>query len=161
MADIPAMMHLFEQAKGIMRASGNMHQWTGHYPSSTLLQADIAAGHSYMCLDTTGTPVGTFAFIPGPDPTYAHIYQGTWIEPHQPYGVVHRLASTPQSHGVAAACLHYCAQRISNLRIDTHRHNTIMQHILHTHGFAYCGIIYLANGDERLAYQRINAESGL
>jgi hypothetical protein len=22
-------------------------------------------------------------------------------------------------------------------------------------GFAYCGIIYLANGDERLAYQRV------
>ena len=30
-----------------------------------------------------------------------------------------------------------------------------MQHNLLKHGFTYCGIIYLLNGDERLAYQRI------
>ena len=24
------------------------------------------------------------------------------------------------------------------------------------HGFAYCGIIYIASGDERLPYQRID-----
>ena len=31
-----------------------------------------------------------------------------------------------------------------------------MQHNIVKHGFSYCGIIYLASGDERLAYQRIN-----
>ena len=31
-----------------------------------------------------------------------------------------------------------------------------MQHILQKHGFRYCGIIYLLNGDERLAYQKIS-----
>ena len=30
----------------------------------------------------------------------------------------------------------------------------IMQHNIAKHGFTYCGIIYLANGDERLAYQK-------
>ena len=30
-----------------------------------------------------------------------------------------------------------------------------MQHNMKKHGFSYCGIIYLANGDERLAYQKI------
>ena len=30
-----------------------------------------------------------------------------------------------------------------------------MQHIVTSLGFAYCGIIYLEDGDERLAYQRI------
>ena len=43
-----------------------------------------------------------------------------------------------------------------NLRADTHRDNRIMQHILQKHGFRYCGIIYLLNGDERLAYQKIS-----
>ena len=42
----------------------------------------------------------------------------------------------------------------SNIRIDTHRDNRIMRHNIEKHGFAYCGIIYLANGDERLAYQK-------
>lgn len=30
-----------------------------------------------------------------------------------------------------------------------------MQHSLHKAGFSYCGIIYLLNGDERLAYQKV------
>ena len=33
-----------------------------------------------------------------------------------------------------------------------------MQHNIEKHGFTYCGIIYLANGDERLAYQKISHE---
>ena len=42
-----------------------------------------------------------------------------------------------------------------NIRIDTHKDNSIMQHNILKHGFSYCGIIYLLSGDERLAYQRI------
>ena len=29
-----------------------------------------------------------------------------------------------------------------------------MRHLMEKHGFDYCGIIYLANGDERLAFQK-------
>lgn len=34
-----------------------------------------------------------------------------------------------------------------------------MQHNIAKHGFSYCGIIYLASGDERLAYQRIEVNT--
>ena len=30
----------------------------------------------------------------------------------------------------------------------------VVQHLITKHGFIYCGIIYLASGDERLAYQK-------
>jgi hypothetical protein len=33
-----------------------------------------------------------------------------------------------------------------------------MQHNIMKHGFSYCGIICLANGDERLAYQRCGCQ---
>ena len=33
-----------------------------------------------------------------------------------------------------------------------------MQHNIEKHGFTYCGIIHLANDDERLAYQKMNTE---
>ena len=49
----------------------------------------------------------------------------------------------------------FCLSRENNIRIDTHRDNTIMQHVIQKHGFSYCGIIYLANGDERMAYQKV------
>ena len=35
------------------------------------------------------------------------------------------------------------------------RKKNIMQHVIEKYSFTYCGIIYLASGDERLAYQLI------
>lgn len=152
--EIGILMQLFEQGKRIMRQNGNLKQWTGNYPSRELIGRDIENGNSYVCLDETGQIVGTFTFIVGKDPTYTNIYNGEWLDDVRTYGVIHRLASTAESHGVADACLKWCYSRISNLRADTHRDNRILQHILTKHGFRYCGIIYLANGDERLAYQK-------
>ena len=153
--DLPALMALYDQGRQIMRESGNLRQWTGGYPSEELVREDIGRGHSYACLDGQGEAVGTFAFIPGKDPTYTYIYEGAWLDDVRPYATIHRLASRPEVHGVAAACLEWCFRRVPNLRADTHRDNRIMQHILLKHGFRYCGIIFLKNGDERLAYQKI------
>ena len=153
--DLPTLMGIFEQGKRIMRQSGNLKQWTNGYPGASLVLSDIAQGNCYLCQDEQGKAIGTFAFIPGKDPTYAHIYQGEWLDDTRPYATIHRLASTTDSHGVAAACLDWCYRQVPNLRADTHRDNHILQHILQKHSFAYCGIIYLANGDERLAYQKV------
>ena len=77
------------------------------------------------------------------------------FSPIQASSVIHRLASTEHSKGVANACLQWCYEQIPNLRADTHRDNHILQYILKKHGFKYCGIILLANGDERLAFQKV------
>ena len=153
--DITILMDIFEQAKHIMRKDGNMLQWRGNYPSREIVIADIEQGNSYVCTDDTEEIIGTFAFIRGNDPTYTHIYEGKWVEDTLPYGVIHRLASTEHSKGVANACLQWCYEQIPNLRADTHRDNHILQYILKKHGFKYCGIILLANGDERLAFQKV------
>ena len=153
--DLDTLMDIFEQGKRIMRESGNLKQWTKGYPETATVLKDIDEGNCYVCQDGQGAVVGTFAFIPGKEPTYARIYQGAWLDDIRPYATIHRLASTVGSHGVAAACLEWCYRQMPNLRADTHRDNRILQHILQKHGFRYCGIIYLANGDERLAYQKI------
>lgn len=153
--EMDILMDIFEQAKRIMRKDGNMKQWTGNYPSKDIVKADIQNGNSYVCLNEKSEIIGTFAFICGNDPTYTRIYEGGWVENTLPYGVIHRLASTEDSKGVATSCLQWCYEQIPNLRADTHRDNNILQYILKKHGFHYCGIIYLANGDERLAFQKI------
>ena len=155
-SDLPVLKSLYEQARHIMRASGNLHQWTGGYPDVATVLADIRGGYSQLCLDDGGQPVATFAFLPGPEPTYARLYDGTWLDDTLPYGVLHRLAKYPEAGGVAETCLRWCYARIPNLRADTHRDNHIMRHLLQSHGFHYCGIIHLANGDERLAYQALH-----
>jgi hypothetical protein len=51
--------------------------------------------------------------------------------------------------------MEFCFSHDTNIRIDTHSDNNIMQHNILKHGFTYCGIIYLLSGDERFAYQKI------
>ncbi len=40
-SDLDAVMEIVDAARGIMRASGNMRQWTGGYPDKTVMTADI------------------------------------------------------------------------------------------------------------------------
>ena len=47
----------------------------------------------------------------------------------------------------------FCRSNIDEVRIDTHRDNKTMQHVVTKHGFKRCGIIYLENGAPRIAYQ--------
>ena len=68
--------------------------------------------------------------------------------------MIHRIASAGRVGGIFAAALDYCWDYVDNIRIDTHRDNRVMQELLVHHGFSRCGIIYLANGDERIAFQR-------
>ena len=149
--DIPAIMAVLEAAKGIMRSSGNMKQWTDGYPSREVVLADISRDVGYVVDD--GAVVAYFAFIPSPEPTYFYIEGGAWLEDTLPYHVIHRMGSTASSHGVFRAVMDWCRSQDPNLRIDTHRDNHIMQHCILDYGFKYCGIIYLESGDERLAYQ--------
>ena len=153
--DIPRIMSLFDEARDIMRSDGNMSQWAGGYPQREVAERDIANGHAFIVEDSNSESVAYFAFIPGIEPTYHKIYQGQWLDDSRPYATIHRLASTPQSHGVARECFSWCWQHCQNLRIDTHRDNRIMQHVIEGFGFTYCGIIFLTDGSERLAYQKI------
>ena len=153
--DLPAIMAVVEAARGIMRASGNPRQWAGAYPSEEVILADMQQGYGQVVTDDEAI-VGYFAFIPSPEPTYAVIYEGAWLDDVRPYHVVHRIASLPEAHGVFRSLMDWCFAREPNIRIDTHRDNRIMQHCIAACGFRYCGIIFLASCDERLAYQRVS-----
>ncbi len=150
--DIETVLSLIDSGRKIMIATGNTHQWDTNHPSKEQIEDDIANGNSYL-LSEDDKPIATWAFIEGPDPTYAIIYDGKWLNDN-PYHVIHRVASLPQYHGVMNDILDWCFSRDSNIRIDTHKDNKIMQHCLEKYGFSYCGIIHLLNGDERLAYQK-------
>lgn len=152
MNDVPVIMRLIDEARVIMRSCGNVNQWIDGYPSEETIQNDINNGHCYLLEKQDGQIVASFAFIPGPEPTYKKIFEGRWLD-DAPYYVVHRLASTASSHGVFNDVMDYCMGVAGNLRIDTHRDNVIMRHVIERYGFTYCGIIYLLSGDERLAYQ--------
>jgi len=152
--DIPAIMKVLEAGRGIMLASGNLHQWAAGYPTEAMVRGDIGPGYGKI-MEQEGEVVAYFACIPSPDPTYSYIEGGAWLDNEKPYYVIHRIASFPHVHGVFTAMMSYLEGFTDNIRIDTHKDNKIMQGLLERFGFSYCGIIYLLNGDPRLAYQRI------
>lgn len=154
LSDIPVIQAIIEEARGKMRAAGNFLQWTDGYPSEEVLRNDIARGFSYVVEDA-GRPVATFVLAVCEEPTYRKIYGGQWLDDVLPYGTIHRVGSRAGVHGVLAEVLRWSFGQVGNIRIDTHRDNLPMRHLMEKHGFTYCGIIYLANGDERLAYQKL------
>ena len=161
-SDMAEIMLVMDAAKKIMRQSGNMYQCDMEKNGGFVVEEDD--GEHQL----SGKIVGYFAFLPSPEPTYAKIYEGEWIDDVQPYHVVHRIASYPNTHGIFSSIMDFCFSHDTNIRIDTHRDNKIMQHNILKHGFIYCGIIYLLSGDaldqrslatkgtqERLAYQKM------
>jgi len=160
-SDIADIMQVMEAAKKIMRQSGNIHQWGEGYPSEAVIMADMERNGGFVIEEDDGEHqssskiVGYFAFLPSPEPTYYKIYKGKWMDDTKPYHVIHRIASCPDAHGIFSSIMDFCFSLDTNIRIDTHRDNKIMQYNILKHGFTYCGIIYLLSGDERLAYQKI------
>lgn len=151
--DLPEVMEIYAIARDFMCRSGNASQWTDDYPSVQYIAEEIDAGHSFVCENQDRELVGTFCFIIGDEPTYGKIYEGEWLN-RDLYGTIHRIASAGKEKGVAEACFRWCFTRCPNIRVDTHRDNRVMQRILEKLGFTYCGIIYVSNGTERLAYQK-------
>ena len=152
--ELAEIMKVIEAAKRIMQSSGNMFQWKDGYPSVSVITSDIEEENGFV-IEEDSQIIGYFAFIPCPEPTYAKIYAGKWLDDEQPYHVIHRIASYPHVHHIFSDIINFCFSIDNNIRIDTHNDNIIMQHNIIKHGFSYCGIIHLASGDERLAYQKI------
>ena len=152
--DMEAIMAVFDAARKIMVDSGNTNQWKNGYPSEEIVLSDMEKDGGFV-IEDGGQIVGYFAFLPSPEPTYSKIYDGEWLDNTLPYHVIHRIASSPDVHSIFKSIIDFCFARESNIRIDTHKDNHIMQHNILKHGFTYCGIIHLASRDERLAYQKL------
>lgn len=152
--EIDTIMAMFDHSRRLMRASGNQHQWVGGYPQRSIAESDIVTGQSYIVTDGD-TPVGTFVFFIGTEPTYRSIYHGHWVDEEISYGTLHRMAKTSNAHGIADVIIKWCATQAPSLRADTHIDNHIVQHILERNNFIYCGMIQLEDHTWRKAYQRI------
>ena len=151
-ADLPALAEIYRHARAFMAAAGNPTQWGTTNPPMATLEEDIRRGQLFLVCDGD-TPCGAFALVPGSDPTYA-VIEGAWRS-DAPYATIHRLAGDGSRHGVFAAAVAFAAARYPHLRIDTHQNNRPMRTLIPRAGFAYCGVIHLADGSPRLAYERL------
>ena len=160
MGDLDEILGIYAYARDFMRESGNPNQWGTGRPAQDIVERDISAGKSYVCL--CGDKIAAvFYFSIEKEPTYEKI-DGAWPDEGE-YGVVHRIARARDAKGAGSKCLEWCCEQCReqrcSIRVDTHRDNAPMRKLLGKLGFVYCGVIWLENGDERLAYQKGTTET--
>ena len=152
-ADMAKILEVYARARDFMAKNGNPTQWGDHFPPQELLEEDIDSNRLFLYL-VNGELEGVFAFILGPDPTYARIEDGKWLNDTLPYGTIHRLGSDGSHRGVFAETAAWAATQCGHLRADTHAANDTMQRCMEREGFMRCGVIHVADGTPRLAYER-------
>ncbi len=161
--DLGALMQIFDEARGTIAALG-IDQWQNGYPSLEVIENDIKKAQSYCVMGDCGEIIGTFALIDDGEPTYDEIFDGKWLtgDSKDRYFAIHRVAVSVNSRGsgISSKIIEFCAEKAKNakkssLRIDTHRGNAVMRRMLEKNGFLHCGTVYLSDGAERVAYEKV------
>ena len=143
-SDILGIMSCINDAKAFLKASGST-QWNGpdSYPDTNTLINDINNKNCYVCIrDNTVCGVAVFA---GLEPEY-NSPTAYWLTNEDRYTTIHRVAvlDSYRGQGVAKELFKYAeeyAKNIGNIsvRIDTHPKNIVMQSLVKTLGYQYCG----------------------
>ena len=154
--DKAVIMDIYAYARKFMAEHGNPNQWKNNNPSEETIDNDILSGQLYVIYESGDEEAvhGVFYFHIGEDATYAVIEDGKWLS-DETYGTIHRIASDGTVHGVLSLAVGFCEKQIKHLRIDTHKDNTIMQHVIEKNGFTKCGTIYVKDGSPRIAYEKV------
>lgn len=155
MEDLDRIEAIYAYAREFMAKTGNPNQWGKTNPPRQQLERDIEESRLYVVTDGYAIH-GVFYFYIGEDPTYAKIYDGDWHS-DKPYGTIHRIAGDG-SGGILHTAVNFGRQKIDHLRIDTHEDNKVMQRAVAKQGFKRCGIIRIADGSPRIAYDLLSGE---
>ena len=150
--ELEEVLQIYAHGREIMKRTGNVSQWGDNRPPVESIRHDIEVGDSYVVCEN-GEIHSVFAFIQGPDPTYAEIRNGEWPN-DKPYWCIHRIASDEKIKGVLRSAIDYASKFTDELRIDTHENNTIMRHLIMKNDFKECGIITTDDGTDRIAFQK-------
>ena len=159
--NVSVIMDIINDAQKYLASLG-IDQWQDGYPDETQIKKDISNDDSYVITNSHGEIIGTTVFSIKKDPTY-DVIKGEWsTSVNAIYGVIHRMAvfNKNRGEGIAQFVFKEChrilrTMNVNSLRIDTHRENKGKQNLLKKYNYKYCGVIYITNGDERLAYELV------
>lgn len=157
MCDVDSVLFIINEAKQYFKEH-TINQWQEGYPNKDAIINDINNNEGYV-LEENNEILATCMISIKEDPTYNYIEDGSWLSSGK-YAVIHRVATRSDQKGKGLASLFINEIRniyptISSIRVDTHPDNTSMQQVFNKNDFIYCGIIYLANKDKRMAYEKL------
>ena len=156
--DMPDIMNIFKQAQSYFKEN-RIDQWQNNYPNENVISNDIKNNDSYVMMLNDKVIATIFASFEE-EITYNKIYDGKWLNDDD-YCVIHRIAvdNSFKGQGIFYKLIknveELCKPKgIHTIKVDTHEDNITMQNTLNKNGFTYCGVIYLEDGDKRVAYQK-------
>ncbi|QBO37330.1 GNAT family N-acetyltransferase [Periweissella cryptocerci] len=164
MTDLPAIMAIYTAAKEYLAAQ-NIDQWQDGYPDEQALIDDIEAGENYV-LVIDGVVAASGTILTSVEEAYTNIEDGAWLNgKNDGYASFHRTAISNDFRGQHLAQtlmqgLTTIAREhgFTDLRVDTHPDNKIMQHVITKAGFDYVGVVWLIESGirtKRLAYEML------
>ena len=158
-SDIHTIMNIIKQAQDYFKDQG-IDQWQNNYPNYETIENDIINKNSYVLLNDT-IIIGTVVLSFDGERNYDYIYGGEWKSDYE-YAVIHRIAvdSSYKGLGIASTIINnvkeICLEKgVCSIKVDTQKDNLSMQKLLKKNEFEYCGIIYLEDKNERIAFERV------
>ena len=155
--DIERVMEIIKQAQQYFKEKG-INQWQNGYPNAKVIENDIKNGHSFVLIKNNEI-VGTIAISFEGEATYNKIFEGAW-KSNDNYAVIHRIAVDHELKGIGLSSEMIkqtelmCNKKSVGIKVDTHEDNQAKQRSLIKNGFDYCGVIYLADGGKRVAFEK-------
>ncbi|GAA0089182.1 GNAT family N-acetyltransferase [Clostridium perfringens] len=158
-SDLDQIVEIIELSKKYLKET-KVDQWQDGYPAKEDLRRDIESGNSYVLTNKDEIVATTVISLDG-ESTYNSIFNGEWIT-NEEYIVMHRVAVHDKYKGkgifkelIKEAESLALNKGISSIKIDTHRDNISMQRAVVKNDFKKCGIIYLEEGSERIAFEKV------
>ncbi|MDM0449833.1 GNAT family N-acetyltransferase [Clostridium perfringens] len=158
-SDLDQIVEIIELSKKYLKET-KVDQWQNGYPAKEDLRRDIESGNSYVLTNKDEIVATTLISLEG-ESTYNSIFNGEWIT-NEEYIVMHRVAVHEKYKGkgifkelIKEAESLALNKGISSIKIDTHRDNISMQRAVVKNDFKKCGIIYLEEGSERIAFEKV------
>lgn len=158
-SDLDQIIEIIELSKKYLKET-KVDQWQDGYPAKEDLRKDIESENSYV-LTNKDEIIATTVISLDEESTYNSIFNGEWIT-NEEYIVMHRVAVHNKYKGkgifkdlIKEAEKLALNSNIFSIKIDTHKDNISMQRALLKSGFKKCGIIYLEDGSERIAFEKL------
>lgn len=157
--DLEAIVAMVEGAQRRLREAG-IDQWQNGYPNRERIELDMALGYGRVLRAGDGCPVAYGALTYDGESAYLDLRDGSWLTPkNSAYATLHRLCVAPDrvAEGLGRLFME-CAEReaserVKSLRVDTHPDNRIMQNLLGSLCYRYCGTVTYES--LRLAYEKL------
>ncbi len=156
--DVERIVEIVRSAQRRLHEAG-IDQWQNGYPNRQSIEADVTHGYGrVVCYE--GRVVAYGALTYDGESAYDHLQGGGWLTAEgSHYLTIHRLCVADEmlSRGLGREFFLLAERearaRVGSVRVDTHPDNRLMQHLLSTLGYRYCGTVTYES--LRLAYEKV------